>query len=101
MDAVYFFLFVLWDVQTCGHPGQFQFVPLARPRREGGKEGGAGRGQGLAAGQACPGGALREGGPGSRKLQPLQAQPCLGGISQPLLTVFAGPGKCMGVHACV
>ena len=39
----------------------------------------------------------RGGGPGNRKPQHLQAHACLGGFSQPLLRVFARPGKCISV----
>ena len=84
--------------------GSSSFVLLARPRRKGGKRGRA-RAQRLAKEEPC----RQEVGEGlgSRKPLPLQGPRLLQWVLQPLLTVFAKPGKHMsvsvskGVSVCV
>lgn len=53
----------LGDVQICGHPGQFQFVLLARPGGREEKREGQGGTRAWQLNMPAPGGALWEGGP--------------------------------------
>lgn len=81
-------------METCSHPGQVQFHAVGKAKETGrtSEEPGPGLpGRG-------PGGRRWVGAQAAGSHSTSRAHPCLDGSFQPLLTVFATPGKCRSVY---